>query len=400
MTTATIDDKSALLEAPEQPPSPPASMMVEVARKFGVSPIRQLREAMMLTMRPTRLRLDEYYSAGLYDPALSMEQKRQYIGVKSNWDLNEKLSPAELNGVQTFVANKVMYTALIRQLGFGTTETQAVVSNIRKFGNIRRLAGAEELRAFLTSEAKFPLFGKPQSYSGSFGSALIDGVEGEEIVLGNGRRIDLDAFCKEITSEYAEGYLLQSALKQHESLTKIAGRAIGTVRIVTIRPEIEPEVFYALWKVPSPDAMSDNFWQDGSMITQVDKDTGQVGLCRKGTGLKGDWIETHPVSGERFDSLQVPFWEKACEMSREAHALFPEFGVIGWDVAVTEDGPVLIECNDNPFHSLYQLAYQRGIRNPDFAPVLDKTMETSRRLLEEKNERISRRKKAQKSKKN
>ena len=41
MTTATMDDK-ALLGVPERPAPPPASLIVEVARKHGVSPFKQL----------------------------------------------------------------------------------------------------------------------------------------------------------------------------------------------------------------------------------------------------------------------------------------------------------------------------------------------------------------------
>ena len=109
-------------------------------------------------------------------------------------------------------------------------------------------------------------------------------------------------------------------------------------------------------------------------------------------------IDAHPVSGKVFAGTQLPDWAEACEMAREAHALFPEFGVIGWDVAFTENGPLLIECNDNPFHSLYQMAYRRGIWNDDFRPVLERTIALSKKLLDEKNARIKRRNDSRKNK--
>lgn len=390
--TATMDDK-ALLAAPEAPPPPPASMIVEVARRHGISPLRQGREMVALRFGPGRIRLPEYYSSGLFDPAIPMEEKKQYVGISGSWLLNEALSPSTLTGLQTFVSNKVLFTSLIDQLGFGTTETQAVVSNIRRYGNIPALATPEDLRAFLTGPARFPLFGKPQAYSGSFGSALIDGVDGDNLVLGNGKRIALDAFCREIISEYGDGYLLQSALQQHPAMEQMTGKAVGSIRLVTVRTGVMPDVFYALWKIPSPKAMSDNFWQSGSMIAQIDSATGKVGRCRIGTGLEARDIEEHPVSGQRFDSLTIPHWDEACRMAREAHAVLSEFGVIGWDVAITEDGPVLIECNDNPFHSLYQIAFCRGIRNDDFRPILDAVTARSKELLAAKEERIAKRSK-------
>ena len=392
-------EPQALLAPPPKADAASASKIVEVARRHGVSPFRQLREMLLLSRGVGRLMQDEYYANGLYDPAQSWDDKKTWVGVRGSWKLNEWLSPSVLTGMQTFVANKVMYTSLIRQLGFRTTETQAVVSNYRRFGNIPALATEAQIRHFLENEAVFPLFGKPQSYSGSFGSALLERLEGEEIVLGDGRRVALEAFCREILAEYGEGYLLQSALDQHPVMKGVTGNAVGTVRIVTIRQDTMPEVLYALWKIPSPKAMSDNFWQDGSMIAPVSADTGVVGTCRIGTGLDARDIDAHPVSGTRFEGTQVPFWDEACRMCNEAHALFPEYGVIGWDVAVTPDGPALIECNDNPFHSLYQMAYRRGIRNADFMPVFERVAAHSKRLVEEKDARIKRRNDARKKKK-
>lgn len=392
MTATTTDSPASALLAPPSVSAPPkADKIVSVARRFGVSPLRQLREMLQVGFGPGKLQPSDYHAMCLYDPAISTREKLQYVGIRGSWQVNEKLSPKALTGVQSFVANKVMYTALINQLGFRTTTTQAVVSNIRRFGNIPCLDCFEKIRDFLVKDAVFPLFGKPQSYSGSFGSALLDRIEGDEIVLGDDRRVNLDAFCRELLREYGEGYLLQSAIDQHPEVSDVIGRAIGTIRLVTIRDEIMPRVFYALWKIPAPKAMSDNFWQDGSMIAPVSSDKGEVGQAWIGTGLEARQIETHPASGRAFEGFQLPHWEEACEMAREAHALFPEFGVIGWDVAFTEDGPLLIECNDNPFHSLYQTAYRRGIRNDDFEPVLKRTAALSQRLLDEKNARIKRR---------
>lgn len=392
---AATTPENALLETPQMVKAPAAETLVKVARKYSVSPIRQLREAMMLSLGKSRLYLNEYYSTGVFDPDLSWEEKKQYVGMRSSWSLNEWLSPSPLNGALNFVSDKVMYTSLIRQLGFRTTETQAIFSNNRRSGNIPALATQGELRRFLTEQALFPLFGKPQSYSGSFGSALLDRIEDGQVVLGNGQRVDLDAFCAEIEREYGEGYLFQTALQQHPDITAMIGNAVGTLRVVTVREETMPHVLYALWKIPSPRAMSDNFWQSGSMIAPLDKETGTVGRCRIGTGPDATDIEQHPVSGVTFEGFRIPHWEEACRMASEAHALFPEFGVIGWDVCITPDGPALIECNDNPFHSLYQLAFRRGIRNPEIMPTLTKVAAHSKKLMDEKKARIKSRKKMQ-----
>jgi len=70
--------------------------------------------------------------------------------------------------------------------------------------------------------------------------------------------------------------------------------------------------------------------------------------------------------------LRIPHWDEVLRMTAEAHRVLPKFGVIGWDIAITPEGPLIIECNANPHHMLYQLATGKGIHNPDFAEVFDR----------------------------
>ncbi len=383
MTTMAAGCK-VLLAPPKDPDVPASATMVTVARKYGVSPFRQLREMFALRRGPGRIALAEYYANGLYDPELTMERKREYVGRIGSWEINVDLSPEKLTETRAFLRDKVMYCALLERLGLPTTETRAVAVADRSFGSIPALRTPAELRDFLASEARFPLFGKPCVGAASVGSVLLRGIDGDQLEIGNGRRAGLDAFCREIFEDYPEGFILQSALCLHDDLARVIGEgAVGTLRIVTVRDEQWPRPLYTVWKIPSPSAMSDNFWQSGSMVAQVGND-GRVGRCRRGTGLDGHWVEEHPVTGLRFDAVRIPHWDRAMRVAAEAHALFPEFGIIGWDMAITPDGPVIIEANDNPFHVLWQLANGRGIRNGDFMPVFEAAAARSRQILDGK----------------
>ena len=392
MTTATLNDK-ALLAAPKHAGAPASATMVRVSRLYGPSPLRQMREMYALRFGPGKLALPEYYSNGLYDPDIPMAAKKQYVGKIGSWLINTRLSPDLLTRTRHFIEDKVMYTALLDRLGLPTTHTQAAAQADRNFGCIPALRTATELHQFLTSDAVYPLFGKPCAGRGSVGSALFTGVENGEIVMGNGQRANLDAFCEEVFADFPDGFIFQTALTQHPALSEIAGSAIGTMRVVTIRDETGIRVLYTVWKVPSPTAMSDNFWQKGSMVAQV-LDSGRVGKCRIGTGLDGRWIDTHPITGQAFEGFCIPHWDAVTRTACEGHALFPEFGMVGWDVAITPDGPVLIECNDNPFHVLWQLANGQGIRNPDFMHAFDKAAAFSNQMLKGRIDLFNQREKA------
>ncbi|MEL7099765.1 MAG: sugar-transfer associated ATP-grasp domain-containing protein [Pseudomonadota bacterium] len=372
----------ALLAAPRDPAPAASQTVVEVAKQHGVSPFRQMREMWALARGPGKLESHEYHAAGAFDPAMPMADKKTYVGRIGSFEINQRLSPPKLTETRAFLRDKVMYTALLQQLGLPTTETQAVVHQTRHFGDLRTLRDAAAVEAFLKEGARYPLFVKPCEGAASVGSALITGRDSDALTLGNGRKVDLKGFAAEVVEDYPEGFILQSAIPQHAALTAVTGPAVGTMRVVTIRDASGARPLYTVWKVPSPTAMSDNFWQAGSMVAEV-KD-GRVTRCKKGTGLAAEWLDAHPVSNVPFAGLEIPHWDAIQRVATDGHMLFPEFGIVGWDIGVGQDGPVIIECNDNPFHVLYQLATGRGILNADIAPQLDAAAAQSRAILDAK----------------
>lgn len=375
----------ALLAHPQDPAPPSGAMIAEAAKRHGLKPFRMMRDMFTLRRGPGKLASHEYFSTGAYHPDLSAADKLTYVGRDGSYEINIRLSPAALTEVRAFVRDKVMYTALLRQLGLPTTETQAVVSARRRFGNITALASPEAVEAFLCETARYPLFAKPCEGAGSVGSALIRKLDREAglLHLGNDTQVDLKSFCHEIFHDYPEGFLLQSAVDQHPAMKDMTGDAVGTIRVVTLRDAESCTPLYTIWKIPSPTAMSDNFWQTGSMIAEVDE-TGRVGRCKLGTGLQAEWIDSHPVSGLTFEGFEIPHYAAIQQVAVEAHMLFPEFGILGWDIAVGPDGPVIVECNDNPYHVLWQNATGQGALNPAFKARFDAAAAESDAILKGK----------------
>jgi len=65
----------------------------------------------------------------------------------------------------------------------------------------------------------------------------------------------------------------------------------------------------------------------------------------------GDRLEVvrHPDSDAVISDIVVPFWDEALELTQRAHrSAFPRFVFLGWDVAITAEGPLLIETNSGP----------------------------------------------------
>lgn len=365
---------TALLQAPKDAAPPRSQVMIEVARRFGVSPIRQMREIWTLRRSATKIAPHEYYASGLFHPDLPMEDKRRFVGRTGSYLVNSRLSPMPLTEMRPFLRDKVAYTALLSRLGLATTQTLALAHPTRRLGDLPVLRTAADLAAFLVSDAAhYPIFGKPAQGEASIGSVRIDAVDATDRILhlGNGKKIPLDRFAEEAMRDYPEGFILQKSLHQHADLTAAIGTSVGTLRVVTICVEDGPRPLYTVWKIPAPTAMSDNFWQDGSMVAAL-SDDGRVTQVRRGTGLNGEWLRRHPMTRAEFADVRIPNWDALQKLAADAHAIFPEFGIVGWDIAMTSEGPVIIEANDNPFHVLWQLAHGKGFHTPEHAEICDR----------------------------
>jgi hypothetical protein len=358
------------------------SLMIEVAKKIKVSPFRQFAEMARLRGGQCGISALEYYEFELYRPDLSMDEKREFVGEKGSHKLNVRLAPPNLTHMRNFLADKLMLTTVMAGMGLATTRVQAAFSPSRGFGTYPTLRSAAEVEHFLRYDARFPLFGKPIRGSQAKGSALMLGVEGDAVTLGNGQRTPLAKIAAEIAENVTYGYVFQDAVTPAPEIANLTGsRTVSTLRVVTVNRTDRPEVLYTTWKLPAPDAMSDNFWQKGSLIALINPATGVVEKVRQGEDLQTRWVETHPVTGAQLLGVTLPHFQAVLDLARAAHAVVPDNGILGWDIALVPGGACLIECNENTGHALYQLASGRGVLNADFLPVFDAVSARNTRIL-------------------
>ncbi|MFY0691485.1 MAG: hypothetical protein JXR14_06115 [Paracoccaceae bacterium] len=362
-------EKTILLGGPPKAAVPVASSIAAVAKSSGVSPLRQFREILSLHYRKPKLAAQEYYAARVFRSELDPDEKRQFLGLKGARALSQRMSPEALVGTPPIFDDPVIHSAVLRHLGIGTPETQAMVSRDRWFGNIETLRSDIEIEEFLLNRAVYPIFGKPDGKTKGRGSVLITKINAERgvVFLGNGEAVDIHALATEIFENFSDGYMFQSVVEQNGELSAVAGPVLGTLRLVTVIENDWPRVLYALWRLPAPDAISDHSWQAGSMTAVLDIETGQIRHVRRGVGLGSEVLDWHPASEIRFPGFHMPFWVEIEDIATRAHAMFPLYGLLGTDIAVTPEGPVILGCTENPSHMLYQMTTGEGVMNETFA---------------------------------
>ncbi len=84
----------------------------------------------------------------------------------------------------------------------------------------------------------------------------------------------------------------------------------------------------------------------GGVGTVLDMETG-ISIST-GVDFKSNRYFYHPVSGVKMIGFEIPFWIEVKKMVTECALRIPKSAILGWDIAITENGPCIIELNGRP----------------------------------------------------
>lgn len=150
-------------------------------------------------------------------------------------------------------------------------------------------------------------------------------------------------------------WVVQLRRSSHPALRAFNSTALNVLRIVTILDEDKPILLEGFQAFATGIATTDS-WSEGSIYVGIDFKN----LCLKQYGFRSPWhegeglIQVHPDSGLKFAGFQIPFLKEAVDLCLKAHAIFYTSFFLGWDVAITETGPVIVEVNEKPGMNVLQ----------------------------------------------
>lgn len=168
------------------------------------------------------------------------------------------------------------------------------------------------------------------------------------------------------------GFLFQETVIQHDVLNKLNPFSLNTIRFDTfIDKEGNVELISGYIRMSINKHYVDNICSGGCMVG-IDMRTGR--LKKEGYSSLSDYgvkiLESHPITGTVFENLEIPFFERAKSLTLEAARLVPGLRIVGWDVAIGESGPVLIEGNSDYGITGNDLSEGGYRTNPVFKKVL------------------------------
>lgn len=224
----------------------------------------------------------------------------------------------------------------------------------------------------LRSKLKFP-----QRFSRYFGREFIPSAEctarflaphvGEQVIYkplrgGQGKGItvfsvdDPDALAAELRS-MPDG-VVETWIRQHPRMQELYPDAINPIRIQTINQGGAPVCLCATITAGRGERYANASCH--AIFALVDVKTGIV--CTDGCDYDGNSYLVHPETQVPLRGFAIPHWQELLETVTAAAKEIPEIGYIGWDVAITDTGVVLIEGNNDPGYSAYQLPRLTGKR--------------------------------------
>lgn len=162
--------------------------------------------------------------------------------------------------------------------------------------------------------------------------------------------------------------LVEQCIKQHPDMNKLYNKSVNTLRMFTFYKDGQAYFLQAILKVGNGGVV-DNF-SSGGMYTYVD-DEGTV--YAEAIDQMDNKYYKHPISNETIVGFKVPMFKEAVSMVKEAAKVVPEMGYIGWDVAISEDGPVLVEGNCYP--GVFQVKPSLVEKKEGIIPKYNKVMQ-------------------------
>lgn len=260
------------------------------------------------------------------------------------------------------IANKLSFSLHFEQTGLSIPRLLAynvnsffyAESGRKKVTNIKELK--DFLSALLLQNSGESIFVKP-----------IYGSNGKGCIILN--ESNLDEMVEERGMEcIREGCLYQEKITQHAAVNKIYPHSVNTIRFETYLDKAgKAHILSSFMRFGAGGNVVDNNGS-GGFTAPVEMTSGRL----KGMGLQPMWggkgggcFYKHPDTGFVLKDFEIPYFEEACQLTLEAVECLPVI-YVEWDIAIAEQGSVIIEGNSTPVIKGGDLAYGGYLKNPLF----------------------------------
>lgn len=180
---------------------------------------------------------------------------------------------------------------------------------------------------------------------------------GVKVIDASGQNAgSLENALKETGNDYAEEFV-----SQHKDLMALSPSGLNTIRIITqLNKNNGVDLLGCRLRI-TVNSSVDNL-AAGNIAAPVDEKTGIVTSAGIYSDITKEDEINHPVTGVAIKGFQVPWWNETVAIVKKAALANIGNRSIGWDVAITDAGPELIEGNHDWCKLLWQLPVKKGLK--------------------------------------
>ena len=286
-----------------------------------------------------------------------------YLSLKQYYSIieSEKMVFPEVSQI---LKNKLSFKLMAEKQGlsmtnmFGYNLRNQFIINEKTVGIVNEEDLYNVLQDLFTKNKIDKIFIKPMTGVGGSGCMLLN-------------KNDLQTFVKTRFFDIMEhSYLFENYIEQHPAINGINASAINTLRIVHyINKKQTVHILSTLMRFGVGDSITDNTSCGGFSIA-VNSLTGKLeGSGRQDLAKGGAVYLKHPDTYHQLEGFTIPYFKEACDLVLSAACIFPN-RIVGWDIAITGSGPLIIEANHNPSLYLSDIAYGGLMKHPLIKEIL------------------------------
>lgn len=190
-------------------------------------------------------------------------------------------------------------------------------------------------------------------------------VKPGDLYCGNGvslRSTD-DAKCLEdlfmsFRVAYPKGMIVEEPVLQSEAMGRLHPSSVNTVRAVTVKMKDRLEILFMMLRIGQGGSFVDN-GSAGGVFCDVDVERGVVTAAADHTNKE---MTEHPTTGVPLIGFEIPDFAELKSLLHTLANSIDGANFIGWDMAHTDQGWVMIEANSCPQMTSIQILRKKGIK--------------------------------------
>ncbi len=196
----------------------------------------------------------------------------------------------------------------------------------------------------------------------------LDSMCGEGISFYRNNSENVTEVFEKLTNK--DPFIIEEVIQQHPKMSQLNPDSVNSIRIYTLRKDEKAEVMFAACRIGSGKRV-DNF-HAGGMIVKIDLESGQISSNANNQELES--FTQHPITKTEFIGFEIPYFQEAKEITLKAALRLNNLNYVGWDVAITTNGPILIEGNTFPAHDMIQFPELVGPEKIGLKPKYKETL--------------------------